>query len=165
MADHDDAPEKIKCLECGKEFSFLAPHLSKAHQMNARQYRERWGIPLHRPLASAEHSRQCRENVLRRIRRGEIRPADQLALMAEGRKNAPERATSTRLHKVAAANVARVHQIWKHSPLVKVVPDTLRDEAVQRMTARKVTGEKVKDIAADLNLSVGCLYKWVASAK
>lgn len=33
MADHDDAPEKIKCLECGKEFSFLAPHLSKAHQM------------------------------------------------------------------------------------------------------------------------------------
>ncbi len=47
MADHDDAPEKIKCLECGKEFSFLAPHLSKAHQMNARQYRERWGIPLH----------------------------------------------------------------------------------------------------------------------
>ncbi|EOT1776886.1 hypothetical protein ACNI1R_005014 [Escherichia coli] len=85
--------------------------------------------------------------------------------MAEGRKNAPERATSTRLHKVAAANVARVHQIWKHSPVVKVVPDTLRDEAVQRMTARKVTGEKVKDIAADLNLSVGCLYKWVASAK
>ena len=109
MADHDDAPEKIKCLECGKEFSFLAPHLSKAHQMNARQYRERWGIPLHTPLASAEHSRQCRENVLRRIRRGEIRPADQLALMAEGRKNAPER--------------------------------------------------------ADLNLSVGCLYKWVADAK
>lgn len=112
MADHDDAPEKIKCLECGKEFSFLAPHLSKAHQMNARQYWERWGIPLHTPLASAEHSRQCRENVLRRIRRGEILPADQLALMAEGRKNAPERATSTRLHKVAAANVARVHQIW-----------------------------------------------------
>lgn len=60
MADHDDAPEKIKCLECGKEFSFLAPHLSKAHQMNARQYRERWGIPLHTPLASAEHSRQRR---------------------------------------------------------------------------------------------------------
>ena len=96
---------------------------------------------------------------------GEIRPADQLALMAEGRRNAPKRDRSTRLHKVAAAQVARVHQIWKHSPVVKVVPDTLRDEAVQRMTARKVTGEKVKDIAADLNLSVGCLYKWVAGAK
>ena len=27
------------------------------------------------------------------------------------------------------------------------------------MEARKVTGEKVKAIAADLNLSVGCLYK------
>ena len=26
MADHDDAPDKIRCLECGKEFSFLAPH-------------------------------------------------------------------------------------------------------------------------------------------
>ena len=87
---------------------------------------------------------------MRRIRRGEIRPADQLALMAEGRRNAPKRDRSTRLHKVAAAQVARVHQIWKHSPVVKVVPDTLRDEAVQRMTARKVTGEKVKDIAADL---------------
>ncbi|RNR99945.1 ROS/MUCR transcriptional regulator domain protein, partial [Klebsiella pneumoniae] len=35
MAVHDDAPENIKCLECGKECSFLAPHLSKAHQINA----------------------------------------------------------------------------------------------------------------------------------
>lgn len=165
MADNDETPDKIKCLECGKYFSFLAPHLNKTHQISARQYRERWGIPLQAPLASAEHSRQCRENVLRRIRRGEICPAEQLALMAEGRKNAPERATSTRLHKVAAANVARVHQIWKHSPVVKVVPDALREEAVRRMAARKVTGEKVKDIAADLNLSVGCLYKWVSLAK
>ncbi|WP_259272314.1 ROS/MUCR transcriptional regulator domain protein, partial [Klebsiella pneumoniae] len=111
------------------------------------------------------HSRQCRENVLNRIRRGEINPDEQLALMAEGRKHAPERATSTRLHKVAARNVAQTHQIWKHSPVVKVVPEALRAEAVKRMEARKVTGEKVKAIAADLNLSVGCLYKWVSAAK
>lgn len=62
-------------------------------------------------------------------------------------------------NKVAARNVARTHQIWKHSPVVKVVPEALRAEAVKRMEARKVTGEKVKAIAADLNLSVGCLYK------
>ncbi len=70
-----------------------------------------------------------------------------------------------RLHKVAARNVAQTHQIWKHSPVVKVVPEALRAEAVKRMEARKVTGEKVKAIAADLNLSVGCLYKWVSAAK
>ncbi|QIO42371.1 MucR family transcriptional regulator (plasmid) [Citrobacter sp. Y3] len=50
MADNDDATDKIRCLECGKEFSFLAPHLSKAHQMNARQYRERWAYHYTRRL-------------------------------------------------------------------------------------------------------------------
>ncbi|EKD6824265.1 MucR family transcriptional regulator [Klebsiella pneumoniae] len=165
MADKEELTEKIQCLECGKYFSFLSPHLNKAHQMNAREYRERWGIPLHTPLASVSHSRQCRENVLSRIRRGEINPDEQLALMAEGRKRAPERATSTRLHKAAARNVAQTHQIWKRSPVVKVVPEALKAEAVKRMEARKVTGEKVKAIAADLNLSVGCLYKWVSATK
>ncbi|EAA1528584.1 ROS/MUCR transcriptional regulator domain protein [Salmonella enterica subsp. enterica] len=120
MADKEELTEKIQCLECGKYFSFLAPHQNKPHQMNARDYRERWGVPLHPPLASVSHSRQCRENVLSRIRRGEINPDEQLALKAE---------------------------------------------AVKRMEARKVTGEKVKAIAADLNLSVGCLYKWVSATK
>ncbi len=46
MADKEELTEKIQCLECGKYFSFLAPHLNKTHQMNAREYRERWAIPL-----------------------------------------------------------------------------------------------------------------------
>lgn len=38
MVDKEELTEKIQCLECGKYFSFLAPHLNKAHQMNAREY-------------------------------------------------------------------------------------------------------------------------------
>lgn len=141
MADNDGTPERIECLECGKDYSFLVPHLNKGHQMNAIEYRERWSIPLQTPLTSVFHSHQCRENLLRRIQRGEIRPADQLALMAEGWKNARERAYSTRLHKKTVGNVARVHQIWKNSPVVKVVPDALKEEAIQRMAATKVASQ------------------------
>lgn len=66
---------------------------------------------------------------------------------------------------MAARNVAQTHQIWKLSPVVKEVPEAIKAEAVKRMEARKVTGEKVKAIAADMNLSVGCLYNWVSAAK
>lgn len=163
MTDNNEILGKIKCLECGKYFSFLAPHLVKIHQINAREYRKRWNIPLHIPLASVEHSRRCRENILHRIQRGDICPTEQLELMARARNNMPERATSTRLQKITAGKVAREHQIWKNSPVVKTVPDALRKEAVRRMMNRKATGEKVKDIAADLNLSVRCLYKWAAA--
>lgn len=165
MTYNEELTEKIQCLECGKYFLFLAPHLNKAHQISAREYRERWNIPLHTPLASASHSRQCRENVLRRIRQGEIDPDEQLMLMAKGRSEAPERTTSTRLHKVTARNVAQTYQIWKYSPVVKLVPEVQKAEAIRRMAARTVTGEKVKAIAEDLNLSVGCLYKWMTAAK
>lgn len=83
-----DTEGKIRCLECGKSFSFLALHLNWIHQMNTLEYRERWGIPRHVPLASVEQSRRCRENLLRLIHRGEIVPSEQLLLMEEGRKKA-----------------------------------------------------------------------------
>ncbi len=69
-------------MECGKYFSFPAPHLNKTHQMNA-------GIPRtlgirYTPLPASVIPVSA-ENVLSRIRRGEINPDEQLALMAEGR--------------------------------------------------------------------------------
>ncbi|MBC2863262.1 MucR family transcriptional regulator [Klebsiella pneumoniae] len=53
MADKEELTEKIQCPECGKYFSFPAPHLNKTHQMNAVEYRERWAIPLHTPLPAS----------------------------------------------------------------------------------------------------------------
>lgn len=97
--DDTDTEGKICCLECGKRFSFLAPHLRWIHQMNTREYRERWGIPRHVPLASTGQSRRCRETILARIHRGEIVPAEQLRLMEEARKKAGSRPPATTLQK------------------------------------------------------------------
>lgn len=154
--------EKIKCLECGKYFSFLAPHLNRVHQMNCREYRERWLIPHQQPLASKQHSSRCRENINRRIARGELNPAVQVALMSEAYDKNKGRNVSTLLHRRAAAKTATEHKIWEKSPVVKTVPEALKREAVRRMKDRKQTGETVQAIAADMRLSVSCLYRWQA---
>lgn len=61
--------DKIICLECGKYFDFLAPHVNKAHQMTLIQYRERWKIPKQKPLASIKHRQRCRDVTNERIAR------------------------------------------------------------------------------------------------
>lgn len=161
----DDTEGKICCLECGKLFSFLAPHLRWVHQMNTREYRERWGIPRHIPLVSAAQSRRCRENTLVRIHRGEIVPAEQLLLMEEARKKTGARPPATALQKKASRETALTHRIWMYSPVIRKADDALKNEAVRRMKARAVSGEKVEDISRSLNISVSCLYRWFRSAK
>lgn len=160
-----DNEGRIQCMECGKFFSFLAPHLHCAHQMNASEYRERWKIPRQVPLTSIAHSEQCRANTLRRIRCGELCPVEQVAMMADARNKPRMRDTSTALSREAASRVARTHQIWKSSPVIKTAPKELKDAAVRRMVARKVTGEKVEDIAISLHISVSRLYHWLAASK
>lgn len=60
MATERNMRGNIVCRECGRAFSFLAPHLRMTHEMSVSEYRERWGIAKYIPLASAEHSARCR---------------------------------------------------------------------------------------------------------
>lgn len=127
MTTEGDTRERIVCRECGRAFIFLAPHLRVAHGMTANEYRARWDIPKHVALASAEHSQNCRESIISRVRRGELVPGDSLP--------------------------------------VKAVSPRIRREALRRMKSRNKTGETVRSIAEELNLSVSCLYRWQAGDK
>lgn len=153
---------KIVCRECGRAFSFLAPHLRMAHGMSVSEYRERWDIARHVPLASKEHSARCRDNVIRRIRSGELDPHLQVRMMAEGYAGMKDR-SSPSAHKIkSSSRTATAHRIWETSPAVKRVSADIRREAVRRMKARNQSGETVKDIAVSLNMSLSCLYRWQA---
>ena len=57
---------KIRCLVCGKEFTFLPPHLKRAHGVDADAYREAFDLPAGTPLASDEY-RQAHADKMRRM--------------------------------------------------------------------------------------------------
>ncbi|WP_263070982.1 MucR family transcriptional regulator [Enterobacter huaxiensis] len=165
MATEGDTRERIVCRECGREFIFLAPHLRVAHGMTANEYRERWDIPKHVALASAEHSQNCRDSVISRIRRGELDPAEQVRMMAEANGRLHGNSRSSRLHRQSASETASRYRIWETSPAVKTVSPDVRREALRRMKSRKKTGETVRSIAEELNLSISCLYRWQSGDK
>lgn len=64
--------EKIMCLECGKRFVFLPPHLSRSHQMTAIEYRDAYNIPAGAPLAGIEYRKKQSDKMKKMIGRGEI---------------------------------------------------------------------------------------------
>ncbi|UNC52601.1 MucR family transcriptional regulator [Enterobacter huaxiensis] len=164
MATETERDGKIVCRECGRAFSFLAPHLRMAHEMPVSEYRERWGIAKHVPLASAEHSAKCQENVLRRIGSGELDPDLQVRMMAEGYARVKDRGRPSALKKKSSSRTATTHRIWETSPAIKRVSGDLKREAVRRMKTRVETAETVREIADELKLSPSCLYRWQAEA-
>ncbi|EAT6622966.1 ROS/MUCR transcriptional regulator domain protein [Salmonella enterica] len=153
--------DKIICLECGKYFDFLAPHINKAHQMTLIQYRERWKIPKQKPLASIKHRQWCSDVTNERIKRGDLSPVVQVEMMKDAYKNSSNRRTASQLARERASETAYRHQIWKKSPAIKTVSPELKREAIKRMRERPASKELVKDIAADLNLSISRLYAWL----
>lgn len=154
--------EKIQCLECGKCFDFLAPHLRKAHQMSAFEYRDRWNIPRQQALASISHRATCRSNIMARINRGDLCPDAQIKMRRQAYKT--RTMVSTALHKSSAGENAQRHKIWLNSPVINPADPMVKKEALRRMKSRTDSGELVKDIAKDLSLSVSRLYAWNAKA-
>lgn len=52
---------KVICLECGKEFKILTNrHLQKEHQMDAKEYRRKYGFSSRQSLAAKSLSAQRR---------------------------------------------------------------------------------------------------------
>lgn len=68
------AAPRLRCLECGRSYSFLAPHLRRAHDLDAVTYRQRWQIPAGTPLASLEYRLAGRVRLAGLIRDGRVTP-------------------------------------------------------------------------------------------
>ncbi len=43
---------KIVCLECGQEFKMLSPKHLKSHNLNAKEYRKKYGFSARQPLCA-----------------------------------------------------------------------------------------------------------------
>lgn len=157
--------EKIPCLECGKLLIFLPRHIWFTHGMHANEYREKWNIPKYVALAGISYLEARRLYMKERIEKGELDPQEQVAMM---RAKTDELAldpewrnrSSSKLKVRYARKYIMINKIWKKSPAIKIVSEELKDKAIKRMKNRKQSGEKVEDIAADLNVSVSRLYHW-----
>ncbi|QND84598.1 Uncharacterized protein ChrSV_2372 [Chromobacterium vaccinii] len=77
---------KIICLECGKLFDVLAPHLRRAHGMTSDDYRERFQLPRGQPLVSSEVSKSRRRILLDMVSDGRVQRPDQADLVEASRK-------------------------------------------------------------------------------
>lgn len=54
----DDA---IACLECGRKFKSLKRHLRTEHDLEPKDYRERWGLSRDYPMVAPEYAAQRSE--------------------------------------------------------------------------------------------------------
>lgn len=93
-------------------------------------------------------------------------PAEQIAMMRiKGRqlKSDPDwrNRSGSILKKQYARRDILKNRVWERSPSIKSVSVELKTEAIRRMKNRKVVGEKVQDIADDLNVSLSRLYHWL----
>lgn len=81
-----DEDGRLICLECGRPFSLLAPHLAPAHGMTSAQYREVHQLPRQLSLRAATLSERARQQGIDRYaQRADIREA-----MAQGRTRATD---------------------------------------------------------------------------
>ncbi len=101
-----------------------------------------------------------------RIAKGKLDPAEQIAMMRiKGRqlKSDPDwrNRSGSILKKQYARRDILKNRVWERSPSIKSVSVELKTEAIRRMKNRKVVGEKVQDIADDLNVSISRLYHWL----
>lgn len=81
-----DEDGRLICLDCGRPFRLLAPHLARAHGTNTAQYREAHQLPRTLSLRAASLSEQARQQGASRYRQ---RP-DIRANMEQGRTRAPD---------------------------------------------------------------------------
>jgi predicted transcriptional regulator len=61
---------KVICLECGKEFKILTKRHLALHELDQREYKTKWGIPLRQSLSSRSLSAR-RRKVAKKLGLGE----------------------------------------------------------------------------------------------
>lgn len=80
-----EANGRLRCLECGRWYRFLPPHLGPAHEMSAAEYRERHQLPARLGLRGSDlRARAAEQGRDRYAARPDIRAA-----MERGRADGP----------------------------------------------------------------------------
>ncbi|TDN48085.1 MucR family transcriptional regulator [Scandinavium goeteborgense] len=153
---------QIECLECGKFFLFLTPHLVKTHGISNTDYKLKWNIPKHTPLSGISHREVCRRNTVKRINNGEINPSEQIKMMNQAYQ--PYRGQSA-LKVLFTQTSINKRKPWESSPVINPASPELKALALKRMSDRSNSGELVKDISRELGVSIGRLYAWVRKEK
>jgi predicted transcriptional regulator len=86
--------QAITCMECGQTFKQLSGRHLRQHNLNARSYRRKYGIPQNQPLAARETAAK-RRRIAAEVKPWESAPAYIKAQQAKaaakksGRKKAP----------------------------------------------------------------------------
>ena len=62
--------DKIECLECGKLFKGLAPHLVAAHSLTVQDYKTKYGIPQNTGLSGTATKNSRSTAILKRHEEG-----------------------------------------------------------------------------------------------
>lgn len=81
MVTQDGA--EIQCHSCGETFSHLGTHIWQAHEMNAREYKEKFGLARETALVSEKQRQALKEQTLEWLRK--MTPA-QIKAMRERQK-------------------------------------------------------------------------------
>lgn len=98
-----DEDGRLICLDCGRPFALLAPHLAQAHGTNTAQYREAHQLPRKLSLRAAAISERARQQGIDRyVHRPDIREA-----MTRGRTPAPETTAVTSSQETAMRPMVR----------------------------------------------------------
>jgi hypothetical protein len=153
--------EYVQCLECGKLYSSVGIHI-RTHGMTPREYREKWQIMRKIPISGFSKRRIHSASVKNQIAIGNLDPLELAAAMHDANaKNGRKKPFGTKYIAEMHANRLREKRLWEQSPAIKTHDDGLRQQAVIRMKARKESGEKVKDIAAEFGVRYQTLYAWL----
>ena len=153
--------EYVQCLECGKMFSFLGAHLHKAHQMSARQYREKWQIMQKIPLAGLANRRAHSSAIKAKIADGDIVPLDQVAIMLEkNRLNKRNKPFNPDYILQEYENSLTSKRLWEQSSAIRCIDKSVQQQAAIRMQLRRTSGESVQSIAESFGVSKQTIYVW-----
>lgn len=157
--------ERFACLECGKILQYLPRHIRFVHEMTIEEYRDKWNIRQSVPLMGTEIRKMRSDSNRRRILQGELNPGEQVKMMREAvaRKGKKKIVYSPMDIERIRKDILK-RKLWEKSPAIKVVDIAIKQEAVRRMKNRRQTGETVADISADMNISIGALYRWAGDA-
>ena len=114
----------LTCLLCGQKFKLLAQHVRQRHDIDAREYKERFALPLSRPLCTPDYSASSRATQLRKIAEGKGITAEQRRAALEKSHAAPRNNCAYRDAKVlmhvdkliAAGRIANIAAIGTKRP-------------------------------------------------
>ncbi|MFE9427706.1 MucR family transcriptional regulator [Kitasatospora sp. NPDC006697] len=156
---------RLECLECGRWFRLLPPHLGSAHQMSAAEYREAHQLPRRLGLRASDLAERAREQGRERYAgRPDIR-----AQMERGRMIAP--ATSAVRSSQETARRPGVVAARRRGGAGKAAAERARvDEAAHRLgfadvadflAVRCALGRQVTEMAKELGLPRGTVSGWL----